>query len=68
MLELIPSVNGRLDEMGALRRTFLAQDHQKWRLFAFPCLHGGAVHLIVNLGGIILAGIHLEREFGPCNA
>lgn len=56
----------RLDEMGALRRTFLTQYHQTWRLFTSPCLHAGAIHLIINLCCVIFIGIHLEQEFGPC--
>ncbi|KAJ7959071.1 Rhomboid-like protein [Quillaja saponaria] len=54
-----------LDEMGALQRTFLTEYHQTWRLFTFPVLHGGAIHLVINLCSVIFVGIHLEQEFGP---
>ncbi|CAB4297529.1 unnamed protein product [Prunus armeniaca] len=57
-----------LDEMGALRRTFLTENHQTWRLFTFPCLHAGAIHLVINLSCVIFVGIHLEQEFGPIMA
>ncbi|KAB1205425.1 Rhomboid-like protease 4 [Morella rubra] len=54
-----------LDEMGALGRRFLTEYHQTWRLFTSPCLHAGAIHLVINLSSVILVGIHLEQEFGP---
>ncbi|KAF3445743.1 hypothetical protein FNV43_RR10920 [Rhamnella rubrinervis] len=54
-----------LDEMGALHRMFLTEDHQTWRLFTFPCLHAGAIHLIINLCSVVFIGIHMEQEFGP---
>ncbi|KAF5450810.1 hypothetical protein F2P56_031130 [Juglans regia] len=53
-----------LDEMGALRRTFSTQYHQIWRLFTSPCLHAGAIHLVINLCCVIFIGVHLEQEFG----
>ncbi|KAH9690926.1 RHOMBOID-like protein 8 [Citrus sinensis] len=54
-----------LDQMGALRQTFLKEYHHTWRLFTCPWLHAGFIHLILNLGCIVLVGIHLEKEFGP---
>ncbi|XP_059451698.1 RHOMBOID-like protein 8 [Corylus avellana] len=54
-----------LDQMGALRRKFLTEYHQTWRLFTSPCLHAGAIHLVINLCSVIFVGIHLEQEFGP---
>ncbi|KAM1968148.1 hypothetical protein ACFX15_043111 [Malus domestica] len=57
-----------LDEMGALRRTFLTENRQTWRLFTFPCLHAGAIHLVINLCSVVFVGIHLEQEFGPLMA
>ncbi|KAG7980915.1 hypothetical protein I3843_05G206600 [Carya illinoinensis] len=53
-----------LDEMGALRRKLLTQYHQTWRLFTSPCLHAGAIHLVINLSCVIFIGVHLEQEFG----
>ncbi|XP_050376737.1 RHOMBOID-like protein 8 [Argentina anserina] len=54
-----------LDEVGALRRTFLTENHKTWRLFTFPCLHAGFIHLVINLYSVVFIGIHLEKEFGP---
>ncbi|CAJ2644300.1 RHOMBOID-like protein 8 [Trifolium pratense] len=59
-----PSMS-KLDEMGALRKNFLAEHHQTWRLFTFPFLHAGLFHLVINLCSVIYVGIHLEQEFGP---
>ncbi|KAK9930632.1 hypothetical protein M0R45_027666 [Rubus argutus] len=53
-----------LDEVGALRRTFLTENHKTWRLFTFPCLHAGAIHLVINLCSVVFIGVHLEQEFG----
>ncbi|KAJ4701239.1 Rhomboid-like protein [Melia azedarach] len=54
-----------LDEMGALRQTFLEGNRHNWRLFTCPWLHAGFIHLVINLGSIVFVGIHLEKEFGP---
>lgn len=56
----------RLDEMGALRRKFLADYHQKWRLFTFPILHAGYIHIVINLCSMVYIGVHLEQKYGPC--
>jgi len=58
----------RLDEMGALRWSLLTEQHQTWRLFTFPFLHGGLFHLLLNLSSIVYVGVRLEREFGPSNS
>jgi len=58
----------RLDEMGALRWSLLTEQHQTWRLFTFPFLHGGLFHLLLNLSSILYVGVRLEREFGPSNS
>lgn len=52
--------------MGALRRLFLTEYHQTWRLFTFSCLHAGVIHLVINLCSVVFIGIHMEQEFGPC--
>lgn len=62
---LLGPSESKLDEMGALRRTFLTEYRQTWRLFTFPVLHAGAIHLVINICSMILVGIHLEQEFGP---
>ncbi|KAL5559219.1 hypothetical protein UlMin_035430 [Ulmus minor] len=54
-----------LDQMGALRRMHLTESHQIWRLFTFPCLHAGLIHLLINLSSVLFIGIYLEHEFGP---
>ncbi|KAM7253346.1 hypothetical protein ACFE04_025964 [Oxalis oulophora] len=54
-----------LDQMGAVRKELLVENHQTWRLFTSPLLHAGAIHLIINLVSVILIGILLEQEFGP---
>ncbi|XVE95378.1 hypothetical protein REPUB_Repub02eG0092100 [Reevesia pubescens] len=54
-----------LDKVGALRRTFLAQNHQSWRLFVCPWLHAGLIHFAINISCLIFVGIHLERDYGP---
>ncbi|WJX32620.1 hypothetical protein P8452_20922 [Trifolium repens] len=59
-----PSMS-KLDEMGALRKNFLTEHHQTWRLFTFPFLHAGLFHVVINLCSIIYVGIHLEQQFGP---
>ncbi|KAK7351156.1 hypothetical protein VNO77_10395 [Canavalia gladiata] len=62
---LLGPSQSKLDEMGALRRSFLMENHQIWRLFTFPFLHAGLFHLIINLCSVIYVGVHLEQEFGP---
>ncbi|KAJ1406792.1 Rhomboid-like superfamily [Sesbania bispinosa] len=62
---LLGPSQSKLDEMGALRRSFLTEYHQTWRLFTFPFLHAGLFHLFINLCSVIYVGIHLEQEFGP---
>ncbi|XP_022772316.1 RHOMBOID-like protein 8 isoform X2 [Durio zibethinus] len=54
-----------LDKVGALRRAFLAQNHQTWRLFVCPWLHAGLIHFAINISCMIFVGIHLERDYGP---
>ncbi|KAK4276785.1 hypothetical protein QN277_014893 [Acacia crassicarpa] len=62
---LLGPSESKLDEMGALRRTFLTEYRQTWRLFTFSVLHAGAIHLVINICSMLFVGIHLEREFGP---
>ncbi|GMP48128.1 hypothetical protein CsSME_00015592 [Camellia sinensis var. sinensis] len=63
---LLGPSSSALDTMGAIRQTFLAKHHKNiWHLFTSPWLHGGIVHLIINLSSVIFVGIHLEQEFGP---
>ncbi|KAK6938482.1 Peptidase S54, rhomboid domain [Dillenia turbinata] len=53
-----------LDDMGALRRSYLIQYHLSWRLLTCLWLHAGAIHLIINLCCVVIVGIQLEQEFG----
>ncbi|KAL4393497.1 RHOMBOID-like protein [Arachis hypogaea] len=54
-LKVAPSLKRRrsggdtLEEMGALRRNFVTEYHQTWRLFTSPFLHAGLFHLLLNL-------------------
>ncbi|KAK4773258.1 hypothetical protein SAY87_028277 [Trapa incisa] len=52
-----------LDYMGALQRKYLSKRFT-WRLFTFPCLHAGFIHLFVNLVCVLFIGIHMEQVFG----
>ncbi|MED6191739.1 hypothetical protein PIB30_003081 [Stylosanthes scabra] len=61
---LLGPSQSKLEEMGALRRNFVTEYHQTWRLFTSPFLHAGLFHLLLNLSSIIFIGIHLERELG----
>ena len=36
-----------------------------WRLVASNILHGGPIHLLMNMGGLIALGWFLERIIGP---
>ncbi|XVE60411.1 hypothetical protein DITRI_Ditri05aG0126400 [Diplodiscus trichospermus] len=54
-----------LDKVGALRRAYLAQNHQIWRFFVCPWLHAGLIHFAINISCMIFVGIHLERDYGP---
>ena len=51
--------------MGGLQRKSLTEYRQIWRLFTFPCMHAGLIHLVINLGSVIFVGIQLELEYGP---
>ncbi|KAJ8423681.1 hypothetical protein Cgig2_023526 [Carnegiea gigantea] len=55
----------RLDDMGALRRLYLTNNHAVWRIITSVLLHAGAFHLIINLSSVIFIGINLEQKFGP---
>ncbi|KAK7311590.1 hypothetical protein RJT34_09835 [Clitoria ternatea] len=62
---LLGPSQSKLDEVGALRRRFLTEYHETWRIFTFPFLHAGLFHLIINLCSLIYIGVHLEQELGP---
>lgn len=50
--------------MGALDAKRVVERHQGWRLVTCNWLHGGLLHLLANMLGLIVIGIRLEREFG----
>ncbi|XP_023547088.1 RHOMBOID-like protein 8 [Cucurbita pepo subsp. pepo] len=54
-----------LEKMGGLGRKSLTEYGQIWRLFTFPCMHAGLIHLVINLSSVIFVGIQLEHEYGP---
>ncbi|KAJ7565294.1 hypothetical protein O6H91_02G055600 [Diphasiastrum complanatum] len=51
-------------KMGALESVRVVKDHEGWRLFTCIWLHGGVVHLLVNMISLVFIGARLEREFG----
>ncbi|GAU49257.1 hypothetical protein TSUD_87720 [Trifolium subterraneum] len=53
-----------LVKLGALYVEYVVHLHQVWRLFASMWLHGGVVHLLLNMLGLLYFGIHLEKKFG----
>ncbi|SEI15687.1 Membrane associated serine protease, rhomboid family [Rhizobium tibeticum] len=50
--------------LGATQQEALLQDHQWWRLFTAPLLHGSIVHLGFNCLALWFAGRLLERLIG----
>ena len=42
----------------------LVRDGEWWRLFSAMNLHGGWVHLLMNIGSILLIGFPFERRMG----
>jgi hypothetical protein len=36
-----------------------------WRLLSCMWLHGGVFHVLVNMLGVLVVGIRLEKDFGP---
>ncbi|XP_010529827.1 PREDICTED: RHOMBOID-like protein 4 [Tarenaya hassleriana] len=53
-----------LQEMGGLDVRKVFQQQEGWRLISCNWLHGGVVHLLVNMLTLLLIGIRMEREFG----
>nr|XP_023920851.1 RHOMBOID-like protein 8 isoform X1 [Quercus suber] len=45
-----------LGGIGALQQRFLTENHLNRHLFTFPCLHAGAIHLVINLCIVIFIG------------
>ncbi|CAN8279199.1 unnamed protein product [Cochlearia groenlandica] len=53
-----------LQTMGGLDVKRVVKEDQGWRLLSCNWLHGGVVHLLVNMLTLLFIGIRMEREFG----
>ena len=53
-------------EVGGNRRANIASG-EYWRLLTSVFIHGGIIHLVMNLVGIFLAGMFLEEKLGRKN-
>lgn len=58
----------RLEKMGALERSKVVKDNEKWRLVTSMWLHAGLVHLVVNMFNVVFIGYRLEQQFGFSNS
>lgn len=50
--------------MGGLDVKKVVKGDEGWRLLSCNWLHGGVVHLLVNMLTLLFIGIRMEREFG----
>src|SRR6185436_4499146 len=50
---------------GGLSERLIVAEHQWWRLGTTMLLHGGWVHLSMNLVTIVLVGLQFETRAGP---
>jgi len=50
--------------LGGVGGYFVFHEHEWWRIFTAPFLHGSAAHLIGNTVSLLLAGFGLERVVG----
>ncbi|KAL1195866.1 RHOMBOID-like protein 4 [Cardamine amara subsp. amara] len=53
-----------LQTMGGLDVKKVVKGDEGWRLLSCNWLHGGVVHLLVNMLTLLFIGIRMEREFG----
>jgi membrane associated rhomboid family serine protease len=53
---------------GALSAPLVAVEHEWWRLATTMLLHGGWVHLLMNLAAIVFVGVPLEKRLGAAAA
>ncbi|XP_019057991.1 PREDICTED: RHOMBOID-like protein 4 [Tarenaya hassleriana] len=53
-----------LQKMGGLDVKRVVQHQEEWRLISCNWLHGGVIHLVVNMITLLIIGIRMEREFG----
>jgi membrane associated rhomboid family serine protease len=52
------------DYIGSLARPDLVNDHQWWRLLSYGFVHGGFIHLLMNMYGLFIIGPLVERMWG----
>lgn len=50
--------------MGGLKVSKVVDEHQAWRLITCIWLHGGVIHILINMVCLVFIGIKLEQEFG----
>src|SRR5277367_3162408 len=50
--------------LGGVGPYFVFHEHEWWRIFTAPFLHGGLSHLLGNTVALIFAGVSLERMLG----
>ncbi|KAG2329061.1 hypothetical protein Bca52824_000241 [Brassica carinata] len=53
-----------LRTMGGLEVKKVVKGDEGWRLLSCNWLHGGVVHLLVNMLTLLFIGMRMEREFG----
>lgn len=53
-----------LFDMGAMMPVLVVEKGHYWRLFTFPFLHFGPLHLILNLVALFYFGPYVERTLG----
>jgi membrane associated rhomboid family serine protease len=58
------SFGGKLVEWGALRPEYIAFNHEYWRLVTAMFLHGGLLHLAINMYVLWVLGSVIEPAFG----
>ena len=50
--------------MGALSWVDIINQHEGWRLVSCIWLHGGLIHIVINMLCLVIIGIRLEQQFG----
>jgi len=49
---------------GGVARWLVFEDHEYFRMFTAPLLHGGVIHLVLNLVAMFMGGVFLEALLG----
>ena len=60
---LMPSAE-QLSQWGANRGIRVVLNHEYWRLFTSVFLHGGLIHLAMNMWSLLVIGPLVERLYG----